>query len=93
MEHYRTYLYIQWFSQTDDNSDIEHIKTVSVTELSEENTEPATIARYTFNAPECKEKTTCTEAIFEAYDILEGTNKQFILFLENGPGNYQLKTN
>ena len=93
VEHYRTYLYIQWFSQADDNSNIEHLKTVSVTELSEENTKPATIARYTFNAPECKEKTTCTKAIFEAYDILEGTDKQFTLFLENGPGKYRLKTN
>ena len=30
---------------------------------------------------------------FEAYDILEGTQKQFTLFLDNGPGYYRLETN
>ncbi|NOQ13361.1 MAG: hypothetical protein GQ583_02615 [Methyloprofundus sp.] len=93
MEHYRTYLYLQWFSQMDDTSGIDHVKTVSVAELNGAYTEPAAVTRYTFTAPECKEKTTCTEATFEAYDILEGTKKQFTLFLDNGPGYYRLETN
>lgn len=91
VEHYRTYLYLQWFSQTDDTLDIKQIKTVSVTELNGIYTEPAVPTRYTFAIPKCKKKIACTEATIEAYDFLKGTNKQFTLFLDNEPGNYRLE--
>lgn len=91
VEHYRTYLYLQWFTQVDDRSEIKHIATVPVIELNGTYAEPAAITRYTFSAPECKEKTACTEATFAAYDILQDKELQFALLLDSGPGSYRLE--
>ena len=91
VEHHHTRLYLQWFSQPDDSSEIEHLETVSVIELNGSLTNPPTMTRYTFGTPVCKDKTACTEATLKTFDIHEGVEKQFTLLFNDGPGIYRIE--
>lgn len=92
VEHHRTRLYLQWFSQTDDSSEVERLETVSVIELNGPLTNPPVMTRYIFATPVCNDKTACTEATLSAFDVQESVQKQFILLLDDGPGNYRIET-
>jgi hypothetical protein len=91
VEHYSTNLYIQWFAQAQDGSEIELLDTVPVRELNGSPIEPPVMTRFTFTSPECTDKTACTEATIKAFDIRQGGERRFSLFLEQGPGLYRLE--
>jgi len=91
LEHYTSRLFVQWFTQTSDQADIELLESVSVKELGATANGPAGSRAYTFEVPKCEQRIPCTSAVLDAFDTRTGQSLQFRILLQYGPGRYRIE--